>query len=80
MTTNIYVEKTLSNQVCEECGAQAHRVHYQEYIGDTLMIDVPISKYCGECHLFEDDDFPKDALEFENPKMRDEYIDAHTPK
>lgn len=80
MTTKVFVSKKKFKRICKECGSKTHPVYIQEWANGKFLLQLRHFKYCRECCEFDKEVLAKDLLEFENPKMREEYVDAHTPK
>jgi hypothetical protein len=79
MATILFVSKKRYEERCDECGEQVYPVYLKELSDGECLLKLIIGEYCRKCHEFDQEIYAKDLLKFENPKMREEYVDAHTP-
>jgi Zn finger protein HypA/HybF involved in hydrogenase expression len=75
----ILVKNKKKKLKCEECGENIYPVMFQIWRSEELLFERFSAAFCRTCKDFDEEIYAKDLLKFENPKMRDEYVDAHTP-
>lgn len=64
---------------CKECGEHTHPLFLKKESDGICLLNMQIGQQCQTCNEFGKEIYVKDSLKFENPKMREEYVDAHTP-
>jgi late competence protein required for DNA uptake (superfamily II DNA/RNA helicase) len=79
MTTILFVSKKKNFRKCKECGKKTYPLFLKEISDGICLLNMQIDYYCRTCNEFGEEVYAKDLLKFENPKMREEYVDAHTP-
>ncbi|TXT53905.1 MAG: hypothetical protein BAJALOKI2v1_840013 [Promethearchaeota archaeon] len=79
MTTILFVSREKFEETCDECGKSAYPLFLKEVLNGKCLLKLEIGYYCRNCNEFNQEIYAKELLKFENPKMREEYVDAHTP-